>query len=760
MATYQANITRNIEPAMADPSAAIQAIKSTGQAVAGAIETVGGTIWDAYKGGQAASLSEDLKQSVSGFQAELDAVKQSDIDAKAALERGKADLPKQVDEFRAGAILSGADPEEAKVQATLFGQKQESDVLARFRAEQQRVTTARDSMPERYKEFMVRSEKILKQYISEMPGMANNFRQIAAEVTGKQNLDLYSVSRLYEDVNFIEKQAEAAAKNAAAMREAQRKAYVEDRKAGGVSETRANQEYNTFDDDTRLRLADLAVATKSAGAAAEQALKTGGSQLQNYVTLTTAKFESRTLEQQGVVYSKLAELGVSKAQIAANTIPDNIRTSPQFQKVIAESQAGILSLLETEYTDANTKLQTAISNGVVDPAMARQARSDLESWYQNSRKYYTTEATAPLLALMSSDDYTKTAQQRLTLVRTIGETLQIPPNVVQELLVSDEKTFSTTVARYPKAVAQLQYLRKLSSAAMRGVPEQEWITLSKEVDTYLQDNVTSVPKTVSQSAAALINFKQVQDKLTNKLLKNEVITQDDVFSMVTSGMSIAANADLFFKAPTTVTNAMSKVPTEEMSALKERTTYQGQLFVYGQNGYGNIAKTEFNNLKSQNPPPNSKGRDIKFVDDRGTSQLRVQTTVLPKDGATAQEQARLKDYIRADIKPTKLNSQLAQVDNVLRIQSQITKEPIEKLRKQFIETFNKEGMVSDSFTASFANAASTAVQTTTTPATQSTTTPNQKVVSQTEIDRMAEQQGVGRDVVIDRAIKSGYTIGE
>ncbi len=79
MATYQANITRNIEPAMADPSAAIQAIKSTGQAVAGAIETVGGTIWDAYKGGQAASLSEDLKQSVSGFQAELDAVKQNTI---------------------------------------------------------------------------------------------------------------------------------------------------------------------------------------------------------------------------------------------------------------------------------------------------------------------------------------------------------------------------------------------------------------------------------------------------------------------------------------------------------------------------------------------------------------------------------------------------------------------------------------------------------------------------------------------------------
>jgi hypothetical protein len=702
---YQANITKNVEPAMADPTAAMQAIKAKGQAVVGAVEAVGGTIWDAYKGSKQAGLSEELQQSVSGFQAELDSVKQADIDAKAALERGKADLPKQVDEFRAAAILTGSDPEEAKVQATLFGQKQESDVLSRFRAEQQRVITARDNVPERYKEFMVRSEKILKQYISEMPGMANNFRQIAAEVTGKQNLDLYSVSRLYEDVNFIEKQAEAAAKSAAAVREAQRKAYVDDRKAGGISETRAMQEYNMFDDETRLRLADLALATKNAGTAAEQALKVGGAQLQNYVTLTTAKFESRTIEQQGVVFSKLAELGVSKAQIASNTIPDNIRTSAQFQQVISEAQSGILNLLETEYTDANAKLQTALSSGVVDPAMARQARADLESWYQNSRKYYTAEATAPLLALMSTDSYTKTAQQRLTLVRTIGETLQVPPAIVQELLVADDKTFSTTVARYPKAVAQLQYLRKLSSAAMRGVPEQEWITLSKEVDTYLKDNVTEVPKTVPKAAAAMLNFKQMQEKLRSKVLNNDTVTQEDMFSVVTSGMSTPANADMFFQTTATVNNALSKVPTEEQSALKERTTYQGQLFVYGVDGYGNTAKTAFDAFKSQNPPPNSKGRDVKFVDVNGTSQLRVQATILPKDGATPQEQARLRDYTKADIKPTLINSQLAHVDNVLRIQSQITKEPIEKLRKQFMETFNKEGMPSDNATKAFATAA-------------------------------------------------------
>ena len=83
----------------------------------------------------------------------------------------------------------------------------------------------------------------------------------------------------------------------------------------------------------------------------------------------------------------------------------------------------------------------------------------------------------------------------------------------------------------------------------------------------------------------------------------------------------------------------------------------------------------------------------------------MQATILPKDGATPQEQARLRDYTKADIKPTLINSQLAHVDNVLRIQSQITKEPIEKLRKQFMETFNKEGMPSDNATKAFATAA-------------------------------------------------------
>jgi hypothetical protein len=210
-------------------------------------------------------------------------------------------------------------------------------------------------------------------------------------------------------------------------------------------------------------------------------------------------------------------------------------------------------------------------------------------------------------------------------------------------------------------------------------------------------------------------------------------------------MSTPANADLFFKAPTTVTNAMNKVPTEEMSALKERTTYQGQQFVYGQDGFGNLAKKEFDGFKSQNPPPNSSGRDVKFVDVNGTSLLRVQATVLPKEGATQQEKARLQDYIKADIKPTKLNSQLAQVDSVLRIQSQITKEPIEKLRKQFIETFNKEGLVSDSFTASFAKAAGTPAaqpqpvtpaQTTGAP---STTTPDLDVQVKDSLQKMKEK---------------------
>jgi hypothetical protein len=41
---------------------------------------------------------------------------------------------------------------------------------------------------------------------------------------------------------------------------------------------------------------------------------------------------------------------------------------------------------------------------------------------------------------------------------------------------------------------------------------------------------------------------------------------------------------MFFQTTATVNNALSKVPTEEQSALKERTTYQGQLFVYGVDG--------------------------------------------------------------------------------------------------------------------------------------------------------------------------------
>jgi hypothetical protein len=110
------------------------------------------------------------------------------------------------DEIRAGAILAGADSDIAKQVANVFTTENENKFISNFRDEQQRIMLARDAMPQRQHEMMLRSEALLKKAIAETPELANNFRQIAQQVTGKERVDLYSVNKLYEDINFIERQ--------------------------------------------------------------------------------------------------------------------------------------------------------------------------------------------------------------------------------------------------------------------------------------------------------------------------------------------------------------------------------------------------------------------------------------------------------------------------------------------------------------------------------------------------------------------------
>lgn len=702
------------EPASADASGLARTIQQqnleSAAGLAKGVEVLGGSIWAGYKQSLASDLEDKLANEVSAFQTDLNDVKSLDTANKAMMEREQARVQNAQTDYFNAAILAGSTAETAASQAAQVKPTVESSVLTSFRNTQEKLMAARDSMPQRQHEMMLRSETILKEYIAKMPGMANNFRQIAEEVTGKRGLDLYSVNRLYEDVNFIERQSAERAKQQAAKEAQLQSAYVNDRKNGGVSETQAIAEYSSLDADSRMQLANISAAKAGAKANAESALKLGGEQLQNYVTSTVAKFDLSILEQQAAVFAQLQALGVNKAQLRTNTVPDSIRNKPEYIAIMDKAGANMLTILDVEYKSALNDIQKQLTSNVIDSGAARTAKADLDKWYQDKNKFYTENKTSPLLAFATEGDPIKLTQQRLTLINTYSQTLQLPPEVVTELLSSDPKTAQATAIRYPKAKQQLDYLNSLTSAALRNVSNEEWMGLLKQVDTFKTSGISAAPVDNKEASAALININQEVDKLSKKVLLNEAVAYEELHKILSSGMSSPANAETFYaKGEKAFEVALSKLPEAEKKAFVTLVANSTKNYLYGFNQYGDMAKSATQKFSSM--PLSPQLRDVAnppklvFKDTTGLNELSMSRVMSPKTGITEIQKRMYETYKNTGVtNPSDVNNRLSHVDTILRMQSKATGVPIAQLRQEFMQTFSKEGMPSSTYVAPVINA--------------------------------------------------------
>ena len=715
MAIYRQNTTITTPPAAVDMTSVVRttaaAVAGDAQNTAKILGVIGNTMWGAYVGKQQADLEKGLKEQVSTFQQELNDLDTASTASKASVERMRSEVQGARKDYYGASILSGVDENTARNRAMQVGGTQESSVLAEYRSAQEKIMAARDAMPQRQHEFMQRSETILKEYIAKLPGMANNFRQIAEEVTGKRGLDLYSVNRLYEDVNFIERKNQEAQKQQQEMQAKMMTAYINDRKSGGVSETQAIAEYSRLDNGSKMELANLAVAKSNAKANADATLKLGGEQIQNFITYKTTEFNASIMEAQGPIFAQLtSKFNISKAQISTNTVPEHVKNNPEYIRIMDEAGSKTLTLLEEQYKSASRDIRKQLESNAIDATAARSATKDLDAWYAEKQKFYTENKNSPLLAFAGNEDYTKTAQQRLTLINTYATTFQLPPDVTMELMSMDEKTFSTASTRYPMAKQQLLYLRELNSAALRGVGNDEWIALLKKVDTYKANGITEIPKTNQDASAALINVNQNAAALNTKVQTNQPIVADDIFNVAASGMASPANAEtLFKKSDKTIEIAISKLSPEDKQALAANINQKANSFIYGVKGFGDDAKTKL--TQYVNAPVVPQLRDVAnpptfvFKDATGNSALSMTKEVTPKAGLSDVQMRMFETYKKTGLMGDDLNKRLSHIDSVLRIQSKTTGVPLADLRKNFIMTFNQAGMPSDVATRSFVEAA-------------------------------------------------------
>jgi hypothetical protein len=697
MATYRQDITRSIEPAAANPRLLTEAARLKAEGTVGAIKAVAGTVFDAYAGAKQAGLEADLKNEVNALQGEMDAVKRADIASKAEYEVAMAEVPSSVDEFRNAFIIGGEDPEAVRSAATVFGKKKENEIVARFRAEQQKVMAARDAVPERYNEFMNRSEKILKQYIASNPLLANSLRKVSEEVTGKSNLELYSVNKLYEDVNFIEKQKEARAKAAQQAQQVLMSAYVEDRAKSGVSKTQAMAEFEAVTPEQRLELANASVQTARSKEEAKAALEAGGNQILNFATITVGDFSNALISKNSHVYARLmTEFKLSRADIAAGNIPDSVKNSPQYKTFLADAGTQVLQLLDAQYSTAVEQLNAKAKQTPADAEKVKTAKSLLDSWYKEQYDFYTKNPTSWLTALATKDDRESTVQKRLTMVDTLVRGLGIPADVVAQLgMTGDKAQYDIAVKRYPRAAAIIQLANTMREKALAGVGNDEWAKLLTQISTYQVNPVAPPPTTPNERLASLSVNQQLHESLQKDAIAGvtTAASADAVTKYVLSSFHDPANTEqVLAKGMTVISRTMSLLSPEDKASVIKNITEGANAMIYSENiGHGDKAKKAYLDFVSNAETFTTKGRTFttNFVDETGNSPLKLVSKREVTAPAPVGRPAPRTNFIDAALSdPTRTNNTLAAIDDMLRVQSMATGIPIQQLRQDFIKNFN------------------------------------------------------------------------
>jgi hypothetical protein len=618
------------------------------------------------------------------------------------------------DEIRTGAILAGADPDIARQVANVFTTENENKFISNFRDEQQRIILARDAMPQRQHEMMLRSEALLKKAIAETPELANNFRQIAQQVTGKERVDLYSVNKLYEDINFIERQKQEAGKAAQKQEDIFRTAYVTDRTTGKkpVSQTQANLEWQQLSPKEKAELANASVAITQSEKDADAALKAGGYALTNLTTLAKLSFENELLGENTQIVSQLKLLGLTSSAIASGNIPPEIANSDAYKKLINEGGTRILDLLDAQYLAMNAKLIEKIKTVPADASAVRQAQQDLKSWYDKEKAYYTENKSSWLLATTAEPkDPLETMQKRFTFINTFVQTLGIPPDVASALILNgDAKAFNNAVAQYPTSARELAHIQALRKAALQQVSTQEFMQLAKDFDAYKADGNKSnkTPTNISEATAVCMNYEACADTTRKAVTDKNVVVEDPiglVNEQVKFGLLTPAATERLLKSglPTITAFINTRVPEADRPNVLNLINMSVESKVYGALGNGDIAKAAFTEALAKYDKYKDIGVTLTFKDVTGASALSVMPTK-PTPNTPPNKLSVLQDWQRVgSSRPPPamgtLEKQLKVVDDALRIQAALTNVSIFELRKKFIQTFTSQGSISEAYTS-------------------------------------------------------------
>jgi hypothetical protein len=406
MATYQANITRNIEPAMANPATLQQAGAST----RAAIQTLGEGAVEGYK----QYVSQDISNLVEGTRQEAATFYTSNQQAQdaalAAANTEKYVLPGLFK--RAEEAVKSTDPE---IQAQ--GQEQ----LASVGAQLARLKAASEGGM-RPEQFIANVEVLARKAISKYPGLADEIRQQVSRATGLEGADTFTQQRWISRVlnpkegknpaqeaadrdmmTFVVSRGRMSEQDARALRDTDPSAYYKSIQAGR--------------DEVRQE-----IVVKNAKAVQEGTLiATEADANANWPVIKAGYDATTNIALQGLTSQKeISE--IEKILSGANTPQFDIGALEVKAKAVINNLKGALDA--NLYTTKQAIRAQMLRSGKAGSALETQQLDRVDKLHKETVDMYANEKTAPyLLNILNMKEYEKYTFEQKRSVQTSAAAL-------------------------------------------------------------------------------------------------------------------------------------------------------------------------------------------------------------------------------------------------------------------------------------------------------------------------------------------------
>jgi hypothetical protein len=658
---YQADVTQNVAPASASPASMIRASEIKTNMTTAALNTAAQTGFDVFRGYQEEGFRQGITGELNALQADVDLVKMDDTELK-------------------------ADWAKAEAEGTI-----DNPLLQQFRDRQQRIVEARNTLPQRYKEFMLRSEAELKAAISRYPGLADAFRSIAGEVTGKQGLELYSVTNLYEEIGFIEKMNEAEAKARAKVEEDALKRFINDAK-GDLGETGAAALYGRLSPREREMYVLGTVEERRALENLRNAVEANGEEFLNSITHLATVYDLNMMLANGKAMDVLKDAGITQADILAGNFTPEMLDNPQVKQAVMGATNKLLALA-TEFYENGLKTIADKSDTQLPSEARRKARESLQQWYDRTRKELENGGSVlATLQTFASNDPKAIQDKRLDTIRRTGVALGIPMEVVGNLMSLDPAIVNTQIARNPQWAQQLKYLSRLTSVALTNGTHTEFYALQSELGKYL-GGMGATPTTDAQAAASVISYETLKHDLRNVVTGVSGVEDAGfkVSNFVRNALTDPSTARKFLDKDVGIAQSViSKLPESERKLVIDsiKTNYTDAVYS-SLTGHGYLAQQVFQKLTD---------RFTYEVSENGLALVVKETPATLEEAS----QGLVNDaIIRREMLRTaqSFNKYSSAVDNAIRVRAAITGEDVLQLRKEFINSVKGTVPVAEAVTA-------------------------------------------------------------